>query len=70
MFSVGDDYYEDVTVDDVKRIIAAFRRGEKPKHGPQNGRKAAEPKGEKTSLKEIPGPYCRDLNPPAAAPKQ
>jgi len=62
MFSVGDDYYEDLTKDDVHRILNAFKDGKKPKIGPQNGRLTSAPTPGKTTLLEPPsGPYCRDL---------
>ncbi len=52
-------YYEDLTVDDVHRILDMCKRGETPKPGPQSGRKGAEPAGGLTSLKDsskLPGP--------------
>mmetsp|Transcript_10880 Transcript_10880/g.40569 ORF Transcript_10880/g.40569 Transcript_10880/m.40569 type:complete len:311 (+) Transcript_10880:2085-3017(+) len=60
------DYYEDLTPKKLLQIVEAFRRGEKPTPGPQNGRKGCEPLGGKTSLNTPPrGPCCLhpDLNP-------
>jgi NADH-quinone oxidoreductase subunit E len=45
MVQIGDDFYEDLDGAAMERIIAAFRRGEKPKPGPQNGRHTSEPEG-------------------------
>lgn len=45
---------EDITVSDVDDIIAALKRGETPKPGPYNGRKAAEPLGGPTTLLSEP----------------
>lgn len=38
---IGDDYYEDLDPDSVKRILQALRRGEKPKPGSQIGRQTS-----------------------------
>lgn len=60
------DYYEDLTPKKLLQIVEAFKRGETPTPGPQNGRFGCEPLGGKTSLKSPPpGPCCRnpDLNP-------
>jgi len=51
---IGDDYYEDLTVKDMKEILADLRAGKRPPKGPRSGRYAAEPFGELTSLKEPP----------------
>eukprot|EP00037_Helgoeca_nana_P007514 m.68461 g.68461 ORF g.68461 m.68461 type:complete len:255 (+) comp18316_c1_seq1:2105-2869(+) len=59
MIQINDEYYEDLTVDDVHRILDMCKRGETPKPGPQSGRKGAEPAGGLTSLKDsskLPGP--------------
>jgi len=57
------NYYEDVTVEKTIEIVEALRRGEKPPHGPQNGRKNAMGiQGKTTLFKEPPGPFCRDLD--------
>src|SRR5688572_1480960 len=45
MVQIGDDFYEDLDSEAMARIIASFRRGEKPKPGPQNGRHSSEPEG-------------------------
>ncbi|XP_022667910.1 probable NADH dehydrogenase [ubiquinone] flavoprotein 2, mitochondrial [Varroa jacobsoni] len=54
MIQVNDDYYEDLTNKDVDHIIDEIKAGRKPKIGPYNGRKASEPAGGLTSLKEPP----------------
>jgi NADH dehydrogenase (ubiquinone) flavoprotein 2 len=38
---IGDDYYEDLDADSMKKILQALKRGEKPKPGSQIGRQAA-----------------------------
>jgi NADH-quinone oxidoreductase subunit E len=50
MLQVGDDYYEDLDAASTVRILEAFARGEKPKPGPQSGRKSSEPQSGLTSL--------------------
>lgn len=52
MAQIGKDYYEDLTADSLRDLIARFSKGEVPVPGPQNGRYAAEPLGGLTSLKE------------------
>ena len=42
---IGKDFYEDLNAPKLEGILAAFRRGETPKPGPQNGRRASEPLG-------------------------
>ncbi|KAK4876831.1 hypothetical protein RN001_009337 [Aquatica leii] len=57
MVQINDDYYEDLTADDACQILNDIKCGNKPRAGPRNGRYAAEPIGEPTSLKcEPPGP--------------
>lgn len=58
---IGDDYFEDVGPEEMKRIIDALRRGEVPPHGSQIGRQASCPKGGPTTLKA----FCS----PAGAPE-
>lgn len=43
MIQVWKDVYEDLTPEDLEKILDAFERGEKPKAGPQNGRFSSEP---------------------------
>jgi NADH-quinone oxidoreductase E subunit len=47
---IGDDYYEDLDADSTKKMIEAFKRGETPKAGPQNGRQTSAPIGGPTTL--------------------
>ncbi|RWS02095.1 NADH dehydrogenase [ubiquinone] flavoprotein 2: mitochondrial-like protein [Dinothrombium tinctorium] len=56
MFAVNDDYYEDLTLDDVKEIINDLKAGRKPKPGPskRSGRLCCEPKNGLTSLTTPP----------------
>ncbi len=54
MAQIGKDYYEDLTAEKLGDLIAAFRRGEVPAPGPQNGRYASEPAGGLTTLREGP----------------
>ncbi|KAF2898872.1 hypothetical protein ILUMI_07300 [Ignelater luminosus] len=57
MIQINDDYYEDLTCQDTEEILNELKCGNKPRAGPRNGRFAAEPLGEPTSLKsEPPGP--------------
>lgn len=53
MAQIGKDYYEDLTADKLRALIARFSDGEVPVPGPQNGRYAAEPLTGLTSLKEF-----------------
>jgi NADH-quinone oxidoreductase subunit E len=50
MAQIGKDYYEDLTPDRLRELIAAFHYGEVPMPGPQNGRFASEPLSGLTSL--------------------
>lgn len=53
MMQINDDYYEDLTAETTKAVLEAFKRGETPKPGPQNGRQFSCPAGGPTSLTEI-----------------
>jgi NADH-quinone oxidoreductase subunit E len=50
MAQIGKDYYEDLTVESLGRILDDLAAGKVPPPGPQNGRYAAEPKSGLTSL--------------------
>ena len=63
MVQINDDYYEDLKISDMERIIDELAAGKKPKTGPQSGRYAAEPITGLTSLTTPPtGPGfgCRE----------
>lgn len=64
------DFFEDLTVDSMFRIYDALKEGRPVKRGTQLKTRvlyASDPAGGKTSLIEPPrGPYCRDLDAPAA----
>ena len=49
--SLGEHYYEDLTPENMTKIIDTLARGEQPQPGPQNGRKSSEPLGGPTTLK-------------------
>jgi NADH-quinone oxidoreductase subunit E len=53
MVQIGKDFYEDLTADSFREILAAFARDEVPVPGPQNGRYAAEPLSGLSSLTEF-----------------
>ncbi|MFN3970466.1 MAG: NADH-quinone oxidoreductase subunit E [Gemmobacter sp.] len=53
MAQIGKDYYEDLTPEKLRDLIARFSAGEVPVPGPQNGRYAAEPVTGLTSLKDF-----------------
>ncbi len=55
MMQIGDDFYEDLSPEDVDRILNAIKNGESIKHGPQNGRSSSEPNGGLTSLIDSEG---------------
>ncbi len=52
MVQIGKDFYEDLDGPAIDRILEAFRRGQRPQPGPQNGRRSSEPVGGATTLKE------------------
>ena len=49
---VDQDFYEDLDYGTTRAVLAALKRGEVPKTGPQNGRQGSMPIGGKTSLFE------------------
>jgi len=53
-FQINDDYYEDLTENDMSEIIAELKAGKQPARGPRSGRYAAEPFGKLTSLNTPP----------------
>ncbi|MBE2278368.1 MAG: NADH-quinone oxidoreductase subunit E [Rhodobacteraceae bacterium] len=53
MAQIGKDYYEDLTPEKLRALIARFAEGEVPVPGPQNGRYASEPITGLTALKEF-----------------
>jgi len=62
MVQINDDFYEDLTPDDINSILDEFKKGKKPKPGPRNGRYCAEPISGLTTLIEeprTPGFGCR-----------
>src|SRR5579859_6863466 len=55
MFAVNDDFYEDLTPETTKKLLADLKSGNrKIKPGPMSGRKSCEPSKGLTSLKEEP----------------
>jgi len=50
MAQINDDYYEDLTAENMAWIIDEFAAGRRPKPGPQNGRHTSEPLGTVTTL--------------------
>lgn len=50
MVLIDKDPYEDLDSEKMERILAAFRRGEQPKPGPQSARRSSEPIGGATTL--------------------
>jgi NADH-quinone oxidoreductase subunit E len=52
MMQIGKDFYEDLDGPTTEKILEAFRRGETPKPGPQNGRHTSEPLGGALTLKD------------------
>ncbi|QIB35653.1 NADH-quinone oxidoreductase subunit NuoE [Ancylobacter pratisalsi] len=57
MIQVFKDVYEDLTPEDLEKILDAFERGEKPTPGPQNGRRTSEPV---TGLRVLTSPELYD----------
>ncbi len=56
MMTINDDYYEDLSTENVKQIIKELKAGGKPKAGPsaQSGRLSCEPQSGLTSLTTPP----------------
>ena len=54
MIQINDDYYEDLTPDDVHEILDDLKAGKRPFPGPRSGRLASEPLTGLTTLKEEP----------------
>ncbi|KJE92241.1 hypothetical protein CAOG_08678 [Capsaspora owczarzaki ATCC 30864] len=60
MIQINDDFYEDLTPETTEQILDGFRRGDRPKPGPQKDpatgklRKSCEPVDGLTTLKEKP----------------
>ena len=52
MAQIGKDYYEDLTAARLAEIIDEMAAGRVPTPGPQNGRYAAEPKGDPSTLRD------------------
>jgi len=62
MLQIGSDFYEDLDGPTTEKLLEAFRRGETPKPGPQNGRHTSEPAGGALTLKDpqlFKGGYSR-----------
>jgi NADH dehydrogenase (ubiquinone) flavoprotein 2 len=53
MMQVGDDYYEDLTPENVEVLLDALARGETPPAGSQTGRRGCEPAAGLTTLTEL-----------------
>ncbi len=47
---VDEDYYEDLDYERTRAVLKALKRGERPKPGPQSGRRGSMPAGGKTTL--------------------
>ncbi|MBT6286735.1 NADH-quinone oxidoreductase subunit NuoE [bacterium] len=47
---IDDDYYEDVDPDSARKLIQAFRKGERPEPGPMTDRQKSAPAGGPTTL--------------------
>lgn len=54
MLQINDNYYEDLSLEDVDEILNDLKEGRVPKAGPRSGRFACEPAGGLTSLTEPP----------------
>jgi NADH-quinone oxidoreductase subunit E len=50
VLQIERDFYEDLDGPKTEAILAAFRRGEQPEPGPQDGRRSSEPAGGLTTL--------------------
>ena len=55
MLAVNDDFYEDLTPESMKELLADLKSGKrKIKPGPMSSRKSCEPITGPTTLKEVP----------------
>ncbi|MEI6729865.1 MAG: NAD(P)H-dependent oxidoreductase subunit E, partial [Pseudomonadota bacterium] len=52
MAQVADDFYEDLTAENVVKILDELKQGKKPKTGSQCGRVSSEPQTGATTLKK------------------
>ncbi len=65
MLQIGKDFYEDLDGPATEKLFDAFRRGETPRPGPQNGRHTSEPIGGALTLTDrqlYAGGYSRKQN--------
>jgi NADH-quinone oxidoreductase subunit E len=53
ILQVDDDFYEDMDAEKVTALLAALRRGERPKPGSMTGRQTSAPDGGPTTLTEL-----------------
>jgi NADH-quinone oxidoreductase subunit E len=53
ILQVDDDYYEDMDAEKVTALLAALRRGERPKPGSMTGRQTSAPDGGPTTLTSL-----------------
>jgi NADH-quinone oxidoreductase E subunit len=53
MVQINDDYFEDLTKENLTAVLKRLRAGEWPKPGPQQGRHSTEPVGGLTSLTTV-----------------
>jgi NADH dehydrogenase (ubiquinone) flavoprotein 2 len=61
MMVVGDDFFEDLTTETTKKVLDGFKKGRKPKTGPQGGRHTSENSAGLTALTSKPygpGEFC------------
>lgn len=52
MMQIGDDYYEDLTAENVVKVLEDLKNGKQPKTGSQTGRTSSEPQSGITTLKD------------------
>lgn len=52
---IGDDYYEDLDIENTKALVRALKSGETPKPGSQKGRSGSAPEGGPTTLTAVGG---------------
>ena len=53
ILQVDDDFYEDMDAEKVASLLAALRRGERPKPGSMTGRQTSAPEGGPTTLTSL-----------------